>query len=190
MISLRACSRVCDLWNKVVSMEDRVREFLKARFGDMIVREDNFRDQQSFYVEPRSLTGIAEALYNADELDVKYLADITSVDWYGHERANEGRFEVVYNLYSLKHQYRFFLKVHLPEQNPSIQSLTPLWAGANWLEREVWDMMGIVFIGHPELTKILTADDLEGHPLRRDFPLTYEEPQFTWNKDNPPEVIR
>ena len=58
------------------------------------------------------------------------------------------------------------------------------------MEREVWDMMGIVFVGHPDLTKILTADDLEGHPLRRDFPLTYEVPQFTWNKDDPPEVIK
>jgi NADH:ubiquinone oxidoreductase subunit C len=58
------------------------------------------------------------------------------------------------------------------------------------MEREVWDMMGINFNGHPDLTKILTPDELEGHPLRKDFPLTYEVPQFTWNKDQPPEVIK
>jgi len=171
-------------------MQDKIREFLKSRFGEQIIREDDFRDQQSFYVRPEALADIAEALFNSDDLDVKLLADITSVDWLGHEREKEGRFEVIYNLYSLKHKYRFFLKTHLPETKPEIQSLTLLWNGANWMEREVWDMMGIVFVGHPDLTKILTADDLEGHPLRRDFPLTYEEPQFSWNKDNPPEVIK
>ena len=171
-------------------MQDKIREFLKSRFGEQIIREDDFRDQQSFYVRPEALADIAEALFNSDDLDVKLLADITSVDWLGHEREKEGRFEVIYNLYSLKHKYRFFLKTHLPETKPEIQSLTLLWNGANWMEREVWDMMGIVFVGHPDLIKILTADDLEGHPLRRDFPLTYEEPQFSWNKDNPPEVIK
>ena len=171
-------------------MKDRIRDFLQERFGDQIIREENFRDQQSFYVKPKALAGIAESLYYADDLDIRFLADITSVDWLGHEREAWGRFEVVYNLYSLRHKYRFFLRVHLPGDQPEIQSLTSLWIGANWMEREVWDMMGIVFIGHPDLTKILTADDLEGFPLRRDFPLTYEEPQFSWNKDNPPEVIR
>jgi NADH-quinone oxidoreductase subunit C len=171
-------------------MQDKIREFLKSRFGEQIIREDDFRDQQSFYVKPEALADIAEALFNSDDLDVKFLADITSVDWFGHEREKDGRFEVIYNLYSLKHKYRFFLKTNLPESNPEIRSLTYLWNGANWMEREVWDMMGIVFVGHPDLTKILTPDDLEGHPLRRDFPLTYEEPQFTWNKDNPPEVIK
>jgi NADH-quinone oxidoreductase subunit C len=124
------------------------------------------------------------------ELDVRFLADITSVDWLGHEREKDGRFEVAYNLYSIKNTHRFFLKVHLPADNPEIASLTHLWEGANWLEREVWDLMGITFTGHPDLTKILTPDDLEGHPLRRDFPLTWEQPRFSWNKDNPPEVIK
>ena len=80
--------------------------------------------------------------------------------------------------------------MRLSAEKPEIQSLTPIWNGANWLEREVWDMMGISFIGHPDMTKILTPDDLEGHPLRRDFPLTWEVPQFSWNKDAPPEVIK
>ncbi len=171
-------------------MQEKIREFLHSRFADAIIREDSFRGDQSFYIKPAFLIPICEALYNDDELQVRYLGDLTSVDWLGHEREKEGRFEVVYNLYSLKHSYRFFLKVRLPADNPEIQSLTPLWQGANWLEREVWDMMGIVFVDHPDLTKILTPDDLEGHPLRRDFPLTWEEPAFSWNKDDPPEVVR
>jgi NADH-quinone oxidoreductase subunit C len=173
-----------------MSLADQVRETLQSRFTESVLREDNFRDQQTFYVLPDAVFDICKALMEDSELDFRLLADITSVDWLDDEEVKNGRFEVVYNLYSLKHQYRLFLKVRLPEDNPEIQSLTPLWQGANWLEREVWDMMGIVFTGHPDLTKILTPDDLEGHPLRRDFPLTYEQPQFSWNKNEPPEVIK
>jgi NADH:ubiquinone oxidoreductase subunit C len=172
-------------------MKERIQEFLQSRFAEAIVREDNFRDQQSFYIKPAYLGPICEALLDSGELDVKFLADITCVDWLGHPIAeSDGRFEVVYNLYSLSHKYRFFLKAMLGADKPEIASLTPLWNGANWLEREVFDLFGILFTGHPDLTKILTADDLEGHPLRKDFPLTYEQPVFTWNKDLPPEVIK
>ena len=171
-------------------MKKRVKDFLESRFSEAIIREEIFRDEQSFYIVPNSLLQMCEALQRDPDLGVNFLADITSVDWLGHERAQQGRFEVVYNLYSLRNKYRFFLKVHLPEDKPSIQSLTFLFEGSNWMEREVWDLMGIDFTGHPDMTKILTPDDLEGHPLRRDFPLTYEQPQFSWNKDDPPEVIK
>lgn len=171
-------------------MEEKVRSFLKSSFGEAIIREDNFREQQSFYIQPDALAPICEELVHGNELDIRFLSDITALDWLGHEEENNGRFEVIYNLYSLSHQYRFFLKVHLPGDNPTIASLTHLWQGANWLEREVYDLMGIHFEGHPDLTKILTPDELEGHPLRKDYPLTYEMPQFSWNKDQPPEVIK
>lgn len=171
-------------------MKDKLREFLQERFGDQIIAEDNFRDQQSFRIAPEALGHICRLLLDESELAINYLSDITSVDWLGHEDQMGGRFEVVYNLYSLKHAHRFFLKAMLPAEDPVIESLTPLWHGADWMEREVWDMMGIRFDGHPNLTKILTADELVGHPLRRDFPLTYEVPQFSWNKDDPPEVIK
>ena len=171
-------------------MEEKFRSFLKSTFGEAVIREDNFRNQQSFYINADALVPICEELMHDSDLDVRFLADITSLDWLGHDEEKHGRFEVVYNLYSLSHQYRFFLKVRLPGDNPTIASLTHLWQGADWLEREVYDLMGIRFEGHPDLTKILTPDDLDGHPLRKDFPLTYEQPQFTWNKDQPPEVIR
>jgi len=171
-------------------MEEKVRSFLKSLFSDAIIREDNFREQQSFYIKPDALVPICEELVHDGELDVRFLSDITALDWLGHEEEKNGRFEVIYNLYSLSHRYRFFLKIRLPANNPKIASLTHLWQGANWLEREVYDMMGIHFEGHPDLTKILTPDELEGHPLRKDFPLTYEVPQFSWNKDQPPEVIK
>ena len=171
-------------------MEETIRQWMQSRFSGSIIREDDFRGEQSFYIQPIALLEICQQLMEDPELQVRYLADITSCDWLGHEEEMGGRFEVVYNLYSIPRKYRFYLKVMLPGEKPEIASLTPLWNGANWMEREVWDMMGIRFTGHPDLTKILTPDDLEGHPLRKDFPLTYEVPQFTWNKDDPPEVIR
>lgn len=174
----------------VPSISDDIRRFLKSQFEDAILKESDFRNEQVFYVNPEAIFDICEAFLDDSELDVKFLADITAVDWLDHEEDNNGRFEVLYNLYSLRHKYRFFLRAMLPSDNPKIASLTPLWNGANWMEREVWDLFGIEFEGHPELTKILTADELDGHPLRRDYPLTYEVPHFSWNKDDPPEVLK
>ena len=171
-------------------MEDKLRQFFNTSFADDLVREDVFRGQLSFYVKPESLFKICQALHESDDLDVKYLSDITSLDWLNHTNSQYGRFEIVYNLFSISHKYRFFIKVFLDGEKPEIDSLTPIWAGADWMEREVFDLMGIIFRGHSNLTKIITADELEGHPLRKDFPLTYEEPQFSWNKDDPPEVIK
>ena len=171
-------------------MIEKIRQVINDRFGDALIKEDEFRGDHSFTIKPEALFPVCEALYNDDKLDIKFLADITAVDWLGHPEEENGRFELVYNLYSISNSFRFFLKVRLPETSPNIRSLVDLWAGANWMEREVWDLFGITFEGHPELTKILTPDDLEGHPLRHDYPLTYEEPRFTWNKDKPPEVIK
>lgn len=171
-------------------MEDKLREFFNSRFKDVVTKEVKFRGDVSYFVKPEALYNVCQALIESNELDIKFLADITSVDWLGHDQAKDGRFEVVYNLYSLSNKHRFFIKVRLDGETPSIKSVVDLWAGANWMEREVFDLMGITFEGHPDLKKILTADELEGHPLRKDFPLTWEQPKFTWNQDDPPEVIK
>jgi len=171
-------------------MEEKVRGFLRDRFEDAIIAEEEFRGDLSYQIKPEALVEICQAFLDDPELDVKYLADITVVDWLDHDQAAQGRFEVVYNLCSLSNKYRFFLKVRLDGENPTVATLCDLWLGANWMEREAFDLFGITFEGHPDLTKILTPDDLDGHPLRKDFPLTYEEPQFSWNKDQPPEVIK
>ena len=171
-------------------MRDQLATFLKQRFSDGIVNIEEFRGQIFFQIKPDFLIPICTDLQDSGELAVKFLADVTCVDWLGHEKEKDGRFEVVYNLYSYRHKYRFFLTVRLNADSPNVQSLTRLWHGANWLEREVFDLFGIIFEGHPNLTKILTPDELEGHPLRKDFPLTWEQPHFSWNKDQPPEVIK
>ncbi|MEA3296792.1 MAG: NADH-quinone oxidoreductase subunit C [candidate division Zixibacteria bacterium] len=169
-------------------MEQQIRGFLKDQFGDAIIGEDNFRGQQIFEIKQDMLIDICQALLDESEMDAKYLADITAVDWLGHDSEKNGRYEVVYNIYSLSRRHRFFLRVRLAADDPAISTLCDLWPSANWLEREIYDLFGITFTGHPELSKILTPDDLEGHPLRKDYPLTYEQPQFNWNKNKPPVV--
>ncbi|MFH2037734.1 MAG: NADH-quinone oxidoreductase subunit C [Candidatus Zixiibacteriota bacterium] len=166
-----------------------LREFFEANFKDALIKEDSFRDQQSFYVRNDRLFDICHALFNDMKLDVKFLIDICALDWLGNIEEESGRFEVIYNFMSLSNKYRFFIKVKLSANKPEIDSISSIWKTANWLEREVYDLMGVIFIGHPNLTKIVTPDELEGHPHRKDFPQYYEMPRFTHNKNEPPEVI-
>ncbi len=94
------------------------------------------------------------------------LVDVTAVDWM---RRRSDRFQVVANLLSMEHTTRLRMTTTLGRQEPAVASLAPLWPGASFAEREVYDMFGIIFEGHPDLTRILMPDDWEGHPLRKDF---------------------
>jgi len=109
------------------------------------------------------LIGFAQA---ARDSGFEFLADVTAVDWLGHRTP---RFEVVINLLSMEHSRRLRVIVGVPEADITVPSLVPIWPGANYPEREVYDLFGIVFGGHPDLTRILMPDDWEGHPLRKDF---------------------
>ena len=95
----------------------------------------------------------------------------------------------MYNLYSLPFRWRVRLKIRVAE-GESVPSLTPIWQTANWHEREVYDMFGVKFDNHPDLQRILMPDDWIGHPLRKDYPLMFEEVAFTHNKDKPPRIIK
>ena len=96
------------------------------------------------------------------------LSTVTAVDRY----PAEPRFEVVYHLHSIVHNERVRLKCRVRGEDPVIESVTPVWRGANWYEREVFDLFGINFLNHPGLRRILMPDDWEGHPLRKDYPIT------------------
>ncbi|MCB0333717.1 MAG: NADH-quinone oxidoreductase subunit C, partial [Bdellovibrionales bacterium] len=108
------------------------------------------------------------------QLDFSMLLDVTAVDWLDNRDA---RFEVVYHLMSLSKKFRLRVKIQLEEQAPEVDSLVPLWPSANFMEREVWDMFGIEFAGHPDLRRILMYDEFEGHPLRKDYPLRGKQPR-------------
>src|SRR6185503_1577126 len=108
------------------------------------------------------------------QLDYDFLSDITAVDYW---RKKEPRFEIVYQILSRSRRARLRLRVPVPENDPSVESLTPLWRGANFLEREVWDLFGIRFIDHPDLRRILLYDEFEGFPLRKDYPVNQVQPR-------------
>lgn len=122
-------------------------------------------------------SGLRESVRQLKEdgaLGYDFLSDITAVDYW---RRQEPRFEVVYQLVSLTHGRRLRLRVGVPESDPVVDSLTPLWGGANFLEREVWDLYGIRFAGHPDLRRILLYDEFTGHPLRKDYPVNLCQPR-------------
>ena len=109
-----------------------------------------------------------------DELGFDLLSDITAVDYW---QKKEPRFEVVYQIVSRAKRSRLRLRVPVPEDDPTVDSLTPLWRGANFLEREVWDLYGIRFTDHPDLRRILLYDEFQGHPLRKDYPVNLCQPR-------------
>ena len=98
----------------------------------------------------------------------RFLSDVTAVDWH----PSEPRFEVVYHLYCHVRRERLRLKCRVSGEHPEIASVVPVWSAANWYEREVFDLFGIRFAGHPHLRRILMPDDWQGHPLRKDYPVT------------------
>ncbi len=147
----------------------RVLETLHERFPEAVlsVREDPQRGDLSAQVRAQALVDVARFLHEDPGMAFDHITDICSADY----PDDLERFEVIYHFLSLPHHTRIRLKVRLPEDNPAIGSVTSIWKGANFLEREVYDLMGIRFDGHPDLRRILLPEDYEeGHPLRKDFP--------------------
>jgi NADH-quinone oxidoreductase subunit C len=125
------------------------------------------RNELTIWVDRIALRDVCLALKNEPGLQYNALADLTCVDW--HPR--QPRFEVVYQLFSTTNKKYLRLKVRLSGEDANIDSLTPLWPGANFFEREVFDLFGVRFDGHPNLARIMMPDDWEGHPLRKDYPV-------------------
>ena len=144
---------------------------LRARFPESVLDQKEFRDEITIIVKSGDILEIAAFLRDTPELLYRHLSDITCVDCLnlGTER---GRFAVVYQFYSFKYGDRIRLKAFVPENAAHIDSLVPLWRTADWLEREVFDMFGVVFRNHPDLRRILMPEDSEHFPLRKDYPLT------------------
>jgi NADH-quinone oxidoreductase subunit C len=125
-------------------------------------------DLQTTVIVPAEQLGlVARALRDDAALGFSLLADVTAVDFY----PREPRFEVVYHLVSLAHRHRARVKVRVNGGAARVPSVIPVWPAANWLEREVWDMFGIVFDGHPDPRRLLMPEDWEGFPLRKDYPV-------------------
>jgi NADH-quinone oxidoreductase subunit C len=125
------------------------------------------REEMTVFIDRPFIREACSLLKDDSACPFNFLSDITCVDWY----PAEPRFEVVYHLLSIPKKERIRLKVHLSGDSPAIESLTPVWPGANYFEREVFDLFGIRFTGHPYLRRILMPEDWEGYPLRKDYPV-------------------
>jgi len=142
---------------------------LRQQFGDQIGRAEVSCGDTIVYVHGSALSDVMRWLKETEEQDYRYLVDITAVEYRDAERP----IEVVYELFSFSTLASLRVKLELAKEEPlSVPTVVPLWKGANWLEREVYDMFGIEFAGHPDLRRILMWETYaEGHPLRKDFPL-------------------
>lgn len=147
---------------------------IKEKFPEVVVEHHAFRGDETVVIKKEWLVPVVRFLKEDAELDFNILMDLAGVDYLGRAP----RFEVVYHLYSLSRQARLRIKVQVPEEEPEVDTLTGLWAIANWFEREVWDMFGVRFKGHPDLTRILMYEEFEGHALRKDYPLKKRQPRI------------
>jgi NADH-quinone oxidoreductase subunit C len=148
-------------------------EYVREKLGAKLLGSDTSRGEAALILDRADLRESFRTLKEDTRLDFSFLSDITAVDYW---QKKEPRFEMVYHLTSLKARQRIRIKVPVPESDAVVESLTPLWAGANFLEREVWDLFGIRFSGHPDLRRILLYEEFQGHPLRKDYPVNLWQP--------------
>jgi NADH-quinone oxidoreductase subunit C len=167
----------------------KIAERIQEKFPLEVQEITNFRDQVSVTVKHERIIDICQYLFEDPDIRMDYLSDLCGVDY----PDRKFRFEVVYNLYSLKYRHRIRIKALIPEDSLYIDSVVSIWSGASWYEREACDMYGIVFKDHPDLRRILMPDDWEGYPQRKDYPLqglgewkyrSYEELKELHNHDS------
>ncbi|MBT1074123.1 NADH-quinone oxidoreductase subunit C [Geobacter grbiciae] len=139
---------------------------LREKFSASVLDVKEFRGEVTVTVKREDIVEICNFLKSS--LAYNLCTDVTAVDYWGKQ---EPRFMVVYNLYSIPNKDRLRVKAGVPEADCSIDTVSCVWSAANWLEREVYDLMGVVFNNHPDLRRILMTDDWVGHPLRKDYPL-------------------
>ena len=149
---------------------------LQERFGLQPAEIQKY--PPALLVPVEQIVAVCQALH--DELGFDLLSDLTASDYYPEQQP---RFHAVYNLYSHAHNVRICLRVPLDGDRPSLPTIEAIYYNANWPERELFDMFGFNIEGHSDLRRIIMPADWEGHPLRKDYPLGYEEPQFTFNFD-------
>jgi len=148
-------------------MSQGIKEAINERFPQAL-QEENCRDL-TFRIDKNILLPFMDFLYKDQRLSFSFLTDICAVDYPNREN----RFDIVYHLYSIENNHRVCVKTSIKEDE-EIPSVSSIWKGANWHEREVFDLFGIKFLAHPNLKRILLPDDWEGYPLRKDYPLEAE----------------
>lgn len=181
-------------------------DLLTSCFPSAVIASHSYRGDSTVTLRSESILEVANTLKEDPAFQMNFLIDLTAVDYLTFAKkppapgafvsfgvsaapstqvpdsapwpgpATPARFEVVYHFFSLVLKHRLRIKVPLEESGPEVDSLTPLWASANWFEREVWDMYGIRFRGHPNLKRILMYESFQGYPLRKDYPVSKRQP--------------
>lgn len=147
---------------------------LKEKFAEAVLEASEFLGQLSVCVAGKRIVEICNALKSDAEFRFEYLSDLTCVHYPDNKRAP---FQVVYNLYSISRNER--VRLNVDTNGDGVESVTSIWPAADWPEREVYDLFGVVFHNHPDLRRILLPPDWEGHPLRKDYPLEFVENRWT-----------
>ncbi len=150
---------------------DQIAKTIEEKFPGEVTGTLTFAGQVGVMVKKERIQDICRFLHDDPALKMDHLADVTAVDYSAYAGDNGPRFEVVYNLFSTTLRHRIRLKARVPEDNPRIDTVTPIWHTADWHERETYDLMGIIFHGHPDLRRILLPEDWVGHPLRKEYPV-------------------
>ncbi|MGH7398804.1 MAG: NADH-quinone oxidoreductase subunit C [Candidatus Rokuibacteriota bacterium] len=150
---------------------------LRERLGARVLDTHDYRGDHTLVLAREGIGAALTFCRDDTALGFDLLMDITAVDYARFPGREDGpRFEVVYHLYSVVHNQRVRLKVPVEQDDPVVPTACGLWPIANWLEREVWDMFGIRFDGHPDLRRLLLYEEFEGHPLRKDYPINRRQP--------------
>lgn len=139
----------------------------EAHPGLLVEVAPSIDSQHTLYVGSDQLVPALQTLRDRPELKFAFLAELTAADYW----PREPRFELIYILVSIEHRLRLRVKVRLPGEDPHVETAISVWPAANWLEREVWDLFGIAFDGHPDPRRLLMPEDWEGFPLRKDYPV-------------------
>jgi NADH-quinone oxidoreductase subunit C len=150
---------------------DQIAKMIEEKFPGEVLGTVTHAGQTGVMVKPERIRDICHFLHDEPSLRMDLLADLTAVDYSAYPGNTGLRFEVVYNLISTVFRHRIRLKVRVPEDQPRVDTVTEIWQTANWHERETYDLMGIIFNGHPDLRRILLPEDWVGHPLRKEYPL-------------------
>lgn len=150
---------------------------LTERFGARVLATHAHRGDHTAILARDAIVDALAFCRDDAQLRFEVLMDVTAVDYLRFPGREDGpRFDVVYHLYSITHNHRIRLKVPLEQDDAVVPTATGLWPIANWLEREVWDMFGIRFAGHPDLRRLLLYEEFVGHPLRKDYPMERRQP--------------
>lgn len=142
----------------------QITQLVRDRFGDRILAAFAEDKHPRVHVKAETWRELAEFLRNEPSLKMDWLVNLSGIDYVAN-----GQFCVAYDLWSFGWRHEFAVKVYMPRENPHVPSVADLWRAADWHEREAFDMFGIVFDGHPDLRRILCADDWVGYPLRKDY---------------------